>query len=155
MGLGLVLTSHCRESTIVAPSGEEHTRIEPSCSGQAYDIAKSITDVTIYMDWMRTLRGKDVRVMITEGDEIIDAKNSVGLPRFMELPKEGGYSDLEKSMRGADLGIESKLLMPSRKTSQTAGEMLKSAKATDRKKKKPVTTKTSARTRAAKRARKV
>lgn len=135
-GFGLIVTSHSKEDSITAPSGQTHTRIQPSCSGQAYDIIKSMSDVTIYMDWMKTLGGKDIRVMVTQGDEIIDAKNSINLPRFMELPKKGGYDNLNRAMKGEDLGVESRLLLPGRQTSKTAVEMLSTAKASDRVKKR-------------------
>lgn len=131
-GYGIVLISHSKEVEVKGFSGNTFTRIQPTASGQAYAFAKGFTDNTFYAEWMKTQSGKDVRVLITVGDEIIDAKNSLDLPKFLELPLKGGYEMLCKAAAGNYDGIKSSVLIPSRNTSEAAKNLLQQSK-------KPVT----------------
>jgi len=129
MGLGLTMTSHCKESTITSPSGSKVSRIEPSCSGQAYDIIKSISDVTIYIDWMKNLAtGKNIRVMITDGDEVLDAKNNCGLPRYLGFGKGDGYAQIKAAMKGEDVGIADSKLIPSELAGKATQDLARSVR---------------------------
>jgi len=139
-GRGLVFISHAMERDITSFSNQKYTKVVPTMAGQAYSHLKGITDLTLYTEYMSDVKGRNIRVLITEGDEVIDAKNSLDFPRFLELPnpKEGGsgYEQMVRAMNKEEEGIPASHLMPSKQTSKASGDFVRSAKSSDAKSKK-------------------
>lgn len=127
-GYGLIMISHSKEVTIKSHSGAEYTRIQPTASGSAYEIAKAITDMTLYTEWLRLKSGENVRVIITEGDEVVDAKNNIELPRYLPLKKHNGYAVLEDAFRGKKVGLDIANLMIANTTPKPVRELLRTQK---------------------------
>lgn len=129
MGMGLVVTSHCRESEITSHSGTKYHRIEPTMPGQAYGILKGVTDLTFYAEWIKDAAGNDRRVLITSGDEIVDAKNSLDLPRYLPLPRTGGFELLCAAARGEPVGLDPTKVLPGKQTAQASTQLIRGARA--------------------------
>lgn len=104
-GRGLVMSAHSKELDITTASGTKYTRIVPNLPGQAYDIVKGLTDLTLYAEHMTDKEGKNIRILITTGDELIDAKNALGLPPLVQLNKENGYQLIQNIINGDTKGV--------------------------------------------------
>lgn len=126
-GRGIVFTSHSREVEITSHSGASYTRIQPSMPGQAFDVLKALTDFVFYADYLKDRSGHTQRVLITEGDEIIEAKQAVPLPRFMPMPKGEGFSLLEQAFAGEDVGYDPVQLSPVKETTKTMSGVVRAA----------------------------
>lgn len=119
LGLGVVLTSHSKEETITQFSGKKFTRIRPTLSGQAYEVIKKITDIVLYCEYMKAMDGEDIRIVQCVGDELVDAKNNVGLPKYTLLTREGFSDRLQNGIDGKAIEIEPDSFFPSKQTSNT------------------------------------
>jgi hypothetical protein len=122
-GRGLIMTAHMQTKEIESFSGMSYTRIQPDMTGQAYSIIKAITDFTLYAEFAKDTKGNDIRVLITEGDEIVDAKRAIELPKFLPLEKEGGFDLVQKAVHGQAPKID---VMPSKQTQEEAADLLRS-----------------------------
>lgn len=105
-GRAVLMTAHSKEATVKAVSGGEYQRIRPSITGQALECASSLCDNMIYLEYLKTKSGKDIRVMITEGDELIEAKNGLNLPKYLPFPRGEGYKTLVDAIEGKENGLE-------------------------------------------------
>lgn len=98
--VGIVITSHARESTIRMTSGGEFTRIQPTLPGQAMSVIKALTDFMLYAEFARSTSGKNIRVLFTSGDELIEAKSPVDCPEVILLPRKDGFTAIQKIFTG-------------------------------------------------------
>jgi hypothetical protein len=117
-GRGIVFTAHAKEVEITSHSGEKYTRIQPSLSGQAFDYVKARTDCVFYLEYLKGQDGSTLRVAITEGDEIVEAKHAGELPRFIPLVHPNGAELFSRAYRGEPVGLR---LDQIRTTKQTSG----------------------------------
>jgi len=117
-GRGLVLSAHAKEMEITSFSGQKYTRIQPDVPGAAYQIIKAKTDFVFYAEYVKDSGGKTRRVLITEGDEIIDAKRAQDLPLFLPMPREGGYDLVSKALVDQSLGIPIQEVRPANTSSK-------------------------------------
>lgn len=124
-GRGLWFISHSREVEITSFSGNKFSRIQPTLPGQAYEFIKGVTDLTFYAEFMTDRSGKEKRVLITLGDELIDAKNSMDLPKFIPLERRNGFKTLEQALSGETAGIAPADLIPGKKTSEAATRLVR------------------------------
>lgn len=122
-GRGLIMTAHMQTKEIESFSGLTYTRIEPDMTGQAYKIVKAMTDFIFYAEYAKDTKGNDVRVLITEGDEIVTAKRAIELPKFLPLAKEGGFELIQRAVNGDAKSIE---VMPSNQSQKEAADLLRS-----------------------------
>jgi len=113
MGKGIVMTSHYKEMTVELHSGKTFVRIVPSATNQAYGIVRALCDLTFYAEYMTSTDGENLRVLVTTGDELVEAKNSLDLPRFLPMTKEDGFMVLQGAALGDKLGIPVSRLMAS------------------------------------------
>lgn len=121
-GKGLILTSHAKEQPIKTKSGVEYTKIFPSMSGQARSVVEALVDLFFYVDYASDKSGKSIRVIITEGDELIWAgyrSLQYDLPKFIPLTPEGGYEILSAAFSGEDVGLDPKTFYPRKTSSST------------------------------------
>lgn len=136
-GKGVVFTSHAKEREITTASGSKFVRIQPSCSESGYSILKALTDYAFYADFMRSIKhDRTLRVLITEGDEIVDAKHSTAwntIPRFCLM---NSFDDVmkqrEEGQRKSILTIDD--LIPSNATTTGTREYLKKTRMEKRRK---------------------
>ena len=101
---GIVMSSHSKEVEITTVSGLKFTRIQPTMSGQAFSVVKAMTDFIFYAEYARTTEGKNVRVLVTQGNELIDAKRAVEMPDILLMPSYSqrylAYQMLTKAFAG-------------------------------------------------------
>jgi len=142
-GRGLYLTSHAKESVIKTASGEEHSRIGPSLTGKAGAKVLALVDFIFYIDYMR-VEGKDMRVLVTVGDELVVAgqrkigAKGVSLPRYIALPEDEDedYEMFAAAFRGEIKGLDPTLVRPSVVTSKAASKSVKDTRMKELLKKK-------------------
>lgn len=127
-GRGVAFSSHSKEVEVQASSGAKFNRIQPTCAGAAYQIVKARTDFMLYAEHARTKEGKSIRILITEGDELIDAKHAGNMPAIIPLRAQGGYKVLEDAFAGRIQGIAPSSLMSGRDTSKTANTLINKLK---------------------------
>jgi len=124
-GRGIVFTSHAKEVQITSHSGEEYTRIQPTMSGQAYAFIKAKSDFVLYAEYVKNQQGKSQRILITTGDEVVDAKHAGSLPQFLPFKKgEAGVKVIQEAFNGEDVGIALREFKPGKKTSKAGGKMI-------------------------------
>ena len=131
-GRGLVLTSHSKEIEITAHSGDTYTRIQPSMSGQAYKAVKAKSDFVLYAEFIKDNSGKSRRVLITEGDEVVDAKSpelDTPIPMYLPFPKKGGFDLVNCAFLGEDVGIPMETVKPAKATSKAGTDFIKKGQA--------------------------
>lgn len=119
LGIGIMYISHANESVIKSRGGESYTRIFPSMSKQARGVIEGIVDFFFYCDYMRNSKGENIRVIITQGDEMVWAgsrKSAGKFPPIMELTEKGGYRNLVEGFNGRIDGLNPKTLLPGKTT---------------------------------------
>lgn len=139
-GYGLVLTSHAKTMSVVRHSGEEYDLIIPSCSGQALDVAKKITDCIFYGEFVKRAGDSDdvQRILITQGDDLVLAKArggdpTAGWPRYVPMLKERGYALVRDAFLGKAVGIDPQSIVLSKQTASAAVTSIRLDKAKERK----------------------
>jgi len=105
-GRGLVLTSHAHEVTVASPCGDEYDQIQPTISGQGYDVLKKITDNVFLIDYKKGEDGRIHRIIQTLGTDVVDAKRAIDLPDYLPFPKEGGYDVIDGAFKGTVKGFQ-------------------------------------------------
>ena len=138
---GIAFSSHAKETEITAPSGVAYNRIQPTMSNQAYGVIKAKSDFVLYGEFVKDTNSKSRRILITQGDELIDAKSPEGekgkLPKYIPLELHNGYGVISDAFAGEDVGIPVSEIFASKETSETANLSLTKEKAkTIRRKKK-------------------
>jgi len=101
-GRGVIFTSHAKESEVKSHSGETYSRITPTMSNQAFGYIKAKTDYVFYAEYFRDTNGEPVRVLITSGDDLVEAKCPGGIPRFLPLDKKRGVDVVIEAFTGDD-----------------------------------------------------
>jgi len=138
MNFAIYFTSHAKEVDIESHSGEKYTLIQPTMTGAAYTIIKARTDFILYGEFVKDLKGNSRRIIITQGDEIVDAKSPDGLensfPRFLPLEKKDGFKVLERAFLGEEKGIPVSDLIISKQTTESGASFLKKEKASAKRK---------------------
>lgn len=127
-GRGIVFISHAKEIQITSHSGEEFSRIQPTMSGQAYSFIKAKTDFVLYCEYYRDAEGNPMRVLITSGDDIVDAKSAGDLPRFLPFTKGDGVQIIVDAFAGKDVGINAADLRAGKQTSQGGSNLVTKAR---------------------------
>lgn len=131
-------TSHCKETTFQSKlTKDKYTRIYPSMSKQAREIIEALVDFFFYADYLTTVSGGSIRVMITEGDETIWAgkrKTPYGsIPTFLPMKDDGTAFDIiQAAFLGEDVGVPVSQLIPMKTSSETVKDFVR------KEKKKPV-----------------
>jgi hypothetical protein len=120
---GLVFISHAKEVEIQSHSGEKYTRIQPTMSGQAYNFIKAKTDFVFYAEYYRSADGEPIRILVTQGDDVVDAKSAGNLPRFLPMRKEDGVETILAAFRGDDVGIDPADLRAGKNTSKSGANL--------------------------------
>lgn len=133
-GRGVVFTAHAKEVENTTFSGEKYTRIQPAVGGPALAYLKAKTDCVFYLEYFRGQDGNPIRVAITEGDELVDAKHAGELPRFMPLRKDGGCELFARAYKGEAVGLTLDQIRTGKATGKAGaalveGEKVKAAKA--------------------------
>ena len=131
-GYGLTMTSHSKVVTITRHGGDEYDLIQPSCSGQALDVAKKITDCIFYCEYAKNSEGD--RVIITQGDDLVLAKGrsdptSDGWPKYLPMPKNKVYETILAAFQGKHLGIAAGEMVISKRAAEPAKTSIKLDKA--------------------------
>lgn len=122
-GYGLVLTSHSKVASIESSTGLEYDVIQPSMSGQALGVIKSITDCIFYAEFVKSAGdGRTKRILVTEGDELILAKARGPWPKFLPLPRDGGYELIRDAFAGKDVGLDPGDIIVSKQTDDPAAK---------------------------------
>lgn len=115
-GRGLHFTSHAKETTVKRRSGGDFTRITTTLSQSAQDVLLPKVDHIWYCEYMQA-KGRDVRVMVTQGSELINAgtreMTDYEIPRFLPLLKRGGFDMVTEAAKGEDVGLNPMTLMTS------------------------------------------
>jgi len=127
-GRGLWFTSHARERRIKTRSGDRYDRIGPSMGRQPSSVVEALVDIYFYADYMRTTKGKTIRVLVCEGDETVWAghrKTAGEFPALLPMPLEGAYEDFVRAFRGEHPGINPRTLMAHRTTSPSLTELVR------------------------------
>jgi hypothetical protein len=133
-GRGICFTSHAREGEISTRSGQKYTRIYPSMSKQAREVIEALVDVFFYADYMRSLDGETVRVLVCEGDETVWAgyRQCAGkFPRLLPLVEPNGFDVIHQAFRGEHPGIDPRSLATTRETSASAAKLITRMKQAD------------------------
>lgn len=130
-GRGIVFSSHCKEAEITSASGVKYTRIMPTMSGQAWGFVKAKTDYLFYAEFVKDTKGRSRRVLITTGDELVEAKHAPGhpLPRFLELDPKRGVVVVQDAFLGKDTGIPLDDIIPGKDTSVGGVNLIRRQKA--------------------------
>jgi hypothetical protein len=123
-GYGVVFTAHSGEVEYKTHSGEEYTRIQPAVSGQAMKYLKAKTDCIFYAEYVKGADGKTRRILITEGDEVVEAKHPGKLPRYLPLVMPGGADLVARGFKGEAVGLKDSDVRPARTTSEQAAKMI-------------------------------
>lgn len=103
---GIVFTSHIREAEITSATGAKFTRIMPSMPGGAWRMVEAIADFVFYFEYFKDLHGNKIRAILTEGDELVEAKRAIELPRLIPIAKGKGFKTLQRAFKGEDVGLE-------------------------------------------------
>lgn len=127
-GRGIVFISHAKEVQIQSHSGEKYTRIQPTMSGQAYAFIKAKTDFVFYCEYYRDTEGNPIRIMVTSGDDVVDAKSAGSLPRFLPMRKEDGVETILAAFRGEDVGLDPANLRSGKETSKAGKNLIEKAR---------------------------
>jgi hypothetical protein len=123
-GYGIVFTAHSGEVEYTTHSGTEYTRIQPAVTGQALKYLKAKTDCILYAEYVKGADGKTRRVLITEGDEVVEAKHPGKLPRYLPLQISQGAALVARAFRGEEVGLKDSDVSPARTTSEQAAKMI-------------------------------
>lgn len=123
-GRGIVFTAHAQEVEFTAHSGEKFTRIQPHVSGPAMKYLRAKTDNILFAEWVRGADGNPLRILITEGDEVVEAKHAGGLPRFIPLPKEGGAALVARAFAGENVGLGVSAFKAGKETGKHAARLI-------------------------------
>ena len=117
-GIGIVFVSHSKTETIEGADGEEYTKIFPSMASGARDVVHAVCDMLLYVDYMTTKEKKNIRVMITQGTELIWGGCRKGkFPPLIEVIDEDWYNLITKGFRGEAKPLDVTTLRPYSNTS--------------------------------------
>lgn len=131
-GRTLCFTSHVKEYDIKKKGEDAYTKVTMSMGNQAMRILKALADFVFYVEYMKGVGGKLVRVMITQPDEMVWCKQRKGfhyLPRFLPLLEEGGFEMLQAAFNGEDVGLNPTTLQATKTGNKTIASILTRAKA--------------------------
>lgn len=132
-GIGLVLTSHQKIVSVEAASGAEYDFIQPSCSGQALGVARKVTDVILYCEYVREFawEGQEIdRLMITQGDELVLAKaRGPHWPKYLPMPPGGVFETIKAAFAGEHPGLPAREIMADKRTAEGSAKEIGKDKA--------------------------
>ena len=127
-GIGVFMTSHVKENVIKKRGGSEYHQFSCTLPDSPKNVIHGYVDFIFFADYAKDTNGKSRRVMITEGDEIIVAKNrKIGdqhLPIYLEMVEEDGYQLLKAAFKGTYKGLNPKTLLPSKRSTKAGAEAL-------------------------------
>lgn len=131
-GRGVAFTSHAVDQEIKTKGGEKYSRIGPSMGKQARTAIEALVDYAFYADYARTIEGHVTRIMITQGDDSIFAKQRKGMGKFptiMPLQEEGAYEAMQQGFRGEHPGVDPAMILSHKLTQKTATAFLRKVRA--------------------------
>jgi len=136
-GYGIGITSHSKTSTINSASGSKYEIITPTMGGQAFSVMRAITDFIFYGEYVKDSSGNPVRVLITEGDELVTAKHherqGIRMPKYLPFPapweNETPYEVISKAFNGQHPGLDPSTFQTSKLTSVAGVKQVLSTKA--------------------------
>ena len=125
-GRAVHMTGHAMSREVDTASGNKVYKVGPTLGGKAGIRLKGYCDFILYGEFMRGPGNKNMRVIITEGDEIVEAKNrpidDVRLPSYIRLPEDESqdYAVFEACFRGegSEYALNPLTLQPNVKTSK-------------------------------------
>jgi hypothetical protein len=141
-GIGLWLTSHVREHEIKKRGGGESTRLSCSMSDSPRRIVEAYVDFIWFADYATDVDGRQRRVVITRGDELITAgsrklPDGRKFPRYLPLLEDGWYDMLKEQFEGErSHGIDPSTLLSSQKGTHSGTNALADDRAKARLRKK-------------------
>lgn len=130
-GRGLCFTSHAKIEEIKPKSSPSWNRVTPSMSSQASRVIEALVDFYFYADYMKDINGKNIRVLITEGDEAVWAghREPAKFPLLLPLKKKGGYDVIVSGFKGEHKGLDPSSLLPTRQTAPAMKKLVADKKA--------------------------
>ena len=128
-GRGVIFSSHAKEVRVDSASGIDYTRIMPSAGKQVLAYIKAKTDFVFYAEYVR-IKNKTIRVLFTQGDEMVEAKHAdvAGFPEFLPMLKGKGLQTVLDAFAGKDVGLDPALIRPSDQTSEAATDSITKSK---------------------------
>ncbi len=133
-GRAVHFTAHSKVQQIESRSGE-FTRIIPRFTGQCERIITPLVDHIFFIDYYRLTAGGVGRVLLTKGDDLVQAGHKSGkvapMPRYILLPEDkpdDDYKVIAAAFRGELEGLRPEDLKASATTSDAGAEMLETSK---------------------------
>lgn len=127
-GIGVFLISHMQEITVKTRSGSEYERLASSLPNSPRRAIEGYSDFIWFIDYAKDSEGRELRLIITSGDEIITAKSRKiagrTIPKYLKLEEEGGYTYIKDAFKGENHGLDPRTLMPSKRSTKSAANML-------------------------------
>ncbi|MBW7989999.1 MAG: ATP-binding protein [Planctomycetes bacterium] len=131
-GRGVCFTSHATEEEFESISGAKFHRIGPSMSNQAKKVVTALVDMFFYAEYVKDVRGKSLRILICEGDEMIFAGARPGaikcFPKYLPMDAENGWKIIEDAFYGRNLGLDPAEISATNLTTETGKEFLERRK---------------------------
>jgi len=127
-GRAIHYTSHAKQVSTKARSGDEFNEIVPTMTGQARAVVEPLVDFIFFADYRRTGKDQTARVIVTEGDELITAGSRLEIPPLLPMLKRDGYGMLLAALAGEDVGLDANKLMPSVKSFKATQRYITRAK---------------------------
>ncbi len=131
-GRGCYLTAHDQEHVVESSTGQDYTRIGPTLTGKAGKRVLALADFIWYGDYARTQSGDEIRVIRTQGNELITGGarkigHGRGLPLYIPLPEDESldYDVFARAFRGEDVGIDPMQLRASVASSKAQSRQVK------------------------------
>jgi hypothetical protein len=134
VGLGVCFTAHAKEVDVVSNSGSKYTRIMPEMAAPMYKYLRAKSDFMFYAEYLRDKDGNPLRVLITSGDDLIEAKSAGSLPRILPFTKEDGVQTVVDAFAGERVGINPSELRASNQTSKSGSALITSLRSKNAKK---------------------
>jgi hypothetical protein len=122
---GVVFTSHSREVSIRTASGATFTRIQPTLPGQALNVLKAVTDFVLYAEYARDLDGNTVRILLTEGTELVEAKQAVPMQSVLPFQRGAAFVTFKAAFEGKKIAVPQLLALNT--ASETVTKALRKA----------------------------
>ena len=130
-------TAHSKDQKIETRS-TEFTRIVPRFTGQCESIIVPLVDHIFFVDYYRLTAGGIGRVLLTKGDDLVQAGHKSGafkpMPRYILLPEDEPQRDYEiiaAAFRGEEKGLDVSELQASAVTSEAGVTALAAEKIKD------------------------
>jgi len=135
---GVVFISHAKEMTVTSRTGVEFDKIYPTMMSQARTVVEALVDFFFYAEYAKDDAGKDLRVLICKGDEMIwagarstpgEEKTGKPFPGMLPLKREDGYRVLQSAFVGDYSGLDIGSLFGSKQSTKTGASFITEGRA--------------------------